>query len=153
MLVPRFITANEIYQGRTKTFLLPTFSLPSAEKAVPEKVLFFSVAIPAANLGNREGFPSVTHCYIHEMSPIPPLLISSQGSSEKTLAHLKNVNNNHSQMGWTLMYRYLQMMLFIFNCSTYRLVRHENKYIFQANCLAVLSRRLLMRHGLIGKAV
>lgn len=118
-----------------------------------EKVMFFSVTTHAANFGNRKGVPSVTHCYIDEMSPIPSALINFQGSSEKTLAHLKNVNNNHSQMGWTLMYHYLQMILFIFICSTYRLVRHKNKYVFQANCLAVLSRRLLVHHGLIGKAV
>lgn len=56
-------------------------------------------------------------------------------------------------MGWTLMYRYLQMILFIYNCSTYWLLRHHNKYIFQANCLTVLSRRVSMRQGLIGRAV
>ena len=82
-------------------------SLPSAEKAVAEKVMFFSVSTHAANFGNCKGFPSVTHCYIDEMNPIPSLLINFQDSSEKTLAHLKNVNNNHNQMGWTLMYCYL----------------------------------------------
>lgn len=115
--------------------------------------MFFSATTHAANFGNRKDFPGVIRCCLDEMSPIPPPLINFQGSSEKTLAHLKNVNNNHNQMGWTLMHRYLQTILFIFNCSTYRLVRRENKYIFQANCLTVLSRRPLTRHGWIRKAV
>lgn len=74
VLLPRFITANEIYQGWRKDHLLPTFSLPSAEKA---------------NFGNCKGFPGVRHSCIDEMSPIPSLLINFRGSGEKTLAHFR----------------------------------------------------------------
>lgn len=35
-------------------------------------------------------------------------------------------------MGWALMCPPLQMMLFIFNCSTFRLVRHQDKYTLGA---------------------
>lgn len=126
------------------SLLSPTWSLPSAEEGW--KCSGFLCDSSAADSGNLKGSlcSSLPH---NDTSPILNPLINFEGSREKTWAQFKNVNNPHDQMGWALMYPSLQMMLFIFNCSTYRLVRQQHKYTLGAwqGCLG-------MRHGGVGKA-
>lgn len=83
----------------------------------------------AADSGNLKG--SLCYSLPHnDTNPILNLLINFEG--KKTRAQFKNVNNPHDQMGWALMCPSLQMMLFIFNCSTYRLVSQQDKHTLGA---------------------
>lgn len=100
----------------------------------------------AANSRNLKGSLCYSGPHI-DTSPILNPLISFEGSREKTRARFKNVNNTHDQRGWALMCPSLRMMLFIFNCSTFRLVRHQDKFTLGAwQCC------LEMRHGGTGNA-